>query len=230
MPVHTKKIYGDVTPQSVEDILLAELPSNAWLIDETIKYAKQLNDHISILEDLQNVKELIQELTIIRKRELSNNTGERRLLKRALFTNAIIGYGRCFNYTKKGGRNSIDIKIIKKDFPGQNGIKVNDLIRFHKYIIGLRNSFVAHADKSIYETDRAHIEFQYDGSTLNSIFSHYSIKVYSFDEVQLKNFSILTDLLVVKVEEKKSALVDKLKSEIGDSKLIDIGFKIAKKV
>ena len=230
MPVHTKKIYGDVTPKSVEEILLKELPSNAWLIEEDIKYVKQLNSYVSILEDLHNVKELIQELTVIREREVKTNTEERRLLKRALFTNAIIGYARCFNYTKKGGRNPIDIQVIKKDFPKSESIKSNDLIRFHKYIMGLRNSFVAHADKSIYETDRAHIEFEYDGTILNSIFSHYSIKIYSFDEVQLKNFSIMTDLLLAKVEEKKRTLVDKVKNEIGDDSLAKIGYKICRRV
>lgn len=229
MKFRTEKIYGDVTPKTVEEILLNELPSNSWLIDEEIKFVKQLNGYISIKEDLENVEELIAELTEIREREKQNNKEERRLIKRALFTNAIITYARCFNFTKKGGRNSIDIKLIKKDFPTQKEFEVNDLIRFHKYIMELRNTFISHADKNIYETDKAHIEFQYDGETFNSTFSHYSIKVFSLDEVQLKNFSILTNVLLLKVDEKRRLLTDKVKSEIGNDKLLEIGLGISKK-
>jgi len=229
MHIRTEKIFGDVTTKSVEEILLRELPSNSWLIDDEIKYVKQLNGYISTIEDLQNVKELIKELSEIREREVLNNIEERRIIKRALFTNAIVTYARCFNFTKKDGRNSIDIKLIKKDFPEQKDFEVNDLIKFHKYIMELRNTFIAHADKNIYETDRAHIEFEYDGQTLNSIFSHYVIKVFSFDEVQLKNFSILTNVVLLKVEEKRRTIIDKVKNEIGNQKLLEIGLGISKK-
>ncbi|MDF0716546.1 hypothetical protein PY092_10335 [Muricauda sp. 334s03] len=229
MPVRTEKIFGDVTPKSVEEILLKELPKNSWLIDEKIKFVKQLNNYISIIDDLENVKDLIQELVVIREKEVKANKEERRLIKRALFITAIINYARCFNSTKKDGRNSIDIKLIRKDFPKYNDIEVADLLRFHKYIMGLRNTFIAHADRNIYETDRAHIEFEYDGKILNSTFSHYSIKVFSFDEVQLKNFFILTNLLLIKVEEKKRALVDKVKNKVGNRKLLEIGLKLSKK-
>ncbi|AOW18926.1 hypothetical protein LPB03_16355 [Polaribacter vadi] len=229
MKFKTEKIYGDVTPKSVEEILLNKLPSNSWLIDEEIKFVKQLNGYISINEDLENVKELIAELSEIREREKQNNIEERRLIKRALFTNAIVTYARCFNFTKKDGRNSIDITLIKKDFPTQKEFEINDLIRFHKYIMEYRNTFISHADKNIYETDKAHIEFEYDGQTLNSIFSHYSIKVFSFDEVQLKNFSILTNVLLLKVDQKRRLLIEKVKNEIGNEKLLEIGLGISKK-
>jgi hypothetical protein len=228
MRFRTEKIFGDVTPKSIEEILLRELPFNSWLIDEEIKYVKQLNGYISIIEDLQSVKELIKELSEIREREVLNNFEERRLIKRALFTNAIITYARCFNFSKKDGRNSIDIKLIKKDFPKQKDFEVDDLIKFHNYIMELRNTFIAHADKNIYETDRAHVEFEYDGQTLNSIFSHYVIKVFSFDEVQLKNFSILTNVVLLKVEEKRRVIIDKVKNEIGNQKLLEIGLRISK--
>ena len=77
MKFKTEKIYGDVTPKSVEEILLNKLPSNSWLIDEEIKFVKQLNGYISINEDLENVKELIAELSEIREREKQNNIGLR---------------------------------------------------------------------------------------------------------------------------------------------------------
>jgi hypothetical protein len=230
MRFKTERIYGDFKSNSIEEILLNELPANSWLIDEEIKYVKQLNGYISIKEDLENVKELITELTEIREREKLSNKEERRLIKRALFTNAIVTYARCFNFSKKDGRNSIDIKLIKKDFPTQKEFEINDLIRFHKYIMELRNTFISHADKNIYETDKAHIEFEYDGQTLNSIFSHYTIKMFSFDEVQLKNFSILTNVLLIKVDEKRTLLIDKVKNEIGNEKLLKIGLGISKKL
>jgi len=230
MKTRTEKIFGDVTPESVDQILEAKIKENQWLIDEDIKYVKPLNDLISVIVDLDFIEETITELMEIRFRERKTQNEHSKIIKRALFTNAIVTYARCFNHSKTGGRKSINIDILSKHFPKDTNVYRKDLIKFHKYILNLRNRFVAHADKSIYETVKSNIEFEYDGTKLNSGFGFYSVSVYSFDEVQLNNFLILTKALQIILNEKKQKLTEKVKNEIGDEVLLRIGLPIAKKI
>lgn len=212
---------------TIEDMTRKGLESNCWIIDNDIKFVKQLNAYNSILADLNYSKECIIELKNRKDKERENNT--ERIIIKSLFTSSIISYARCFNSSKKDGRISIDFNSIKKYLAKDKGIGFKELFPFHQYLIKLRNKFIAHADKNDYESERLYVEYNYDGEYLNYNFNSYELKMNSFDEIQMKNFLVIIETLLIIVNDKKDILLPKLKEEIGDKKLIGIGIKIAKK-
>lgn len=222
----TNIIKRDNDSGTIDDMTINGLESNCWIIDKKIKYVNPFNGYNSIIADLNHSKECV--LEIKRKKEKEINDKVEQLIIRALFTNSIISYARCFNSTKKEGRISLDFNVSKKYFPTETNIGFNELYSFHKYILKLRNKFIAHADKNDYETEKAYIEFKYDGEYLDYNFNSYEIKMNNFDEIQMENFLILIETLLTITNVKKNILLEKINDEIGNDKLVRIGMKIAK--
>lgn len=216
------------TSEDVQDLLSKALPKNGWFIDENIKYVKHLNDYNSIIEDLEFAKECLQELKKIRILEENTKIKKSENLKRVYFTNSVITYARCFNYTKKDGRISIDKKQFKKNFPDKTDLKPDDLIRFHNYIMDLRNKFVAHADKNVFEAKRTYVQFKYKDQYLHSTFANLSVTMFNFDQTQLSNFMVLLDYSIISLKRKTDTLIKKVKNEIGNERLLEIASKIFK--
>lgn len=215
--------------ENPEDLLKDALPKNSWLIDESIPYVKHLNDYNSIIEDLEFAKECLIELKKMRLLEENTKIQNSNTLKRAYFTNSVITYARCFNSSKKDGRISINKNQFRRNFPDNVNVKAEDLVEFHNYIMDLRNKFIAHADKSIFETIRVYIQFENEGEYLHSTFANLSIAMFNFDETQLSNFMVLIDYAIITLKEKSQILTQKIKDEIGDNKLLEVGIKILKK-
>lgn len=228
MIYNSKKIYGNREPKTVQDLINEALPEYGWLIDEEINYVNHLNGYNSIIEDLEFAKDCLSELSKIRIDERKTGNPKSRLIKRAFFTNSIITYARCFNYTKKNGRISISHNEFKKEFPENVNITADDLINFHNYIMDLRNKFIAHADQNVFETNRAYIEFKFEDMYLKSTFANLSVSMFSFDETQLINFMKLIEFLMINLENKKKLLTEKVKNEIGNEKLLGLASKIVK--
>ncbi len=211
-----------------EDILKEALPKNSWLIDESILHVKHLNDYNSIIEDLEFAKECLIELKKMRMLEENTEIENSNILKRAYFTNSVITYARCFNYTKQGGRISINKKQFKKNFPNNEKITANDLVKFHDYIMDLRNKFIAHADKSIFEKNRVYIQFEAEGENLHSTFANLSVAMFNFEQTQLSNFMVLVDYTIINLRDKSKTLTQKVKDQIGDDKLLEVAMKTLK--
>ncbi|MCH4824645.1 hypothetical protein ML462_15835 [Gramella lutea] len=211
-----------------EDILKEALPKNSWLIDESIPHVKHLNDYNSIIEDLKFARECLIELKKMRVLEENTEIENSTTLKRVYFTNSVITYARCFNSTKQGGRISINKKQFKKNFPNNERVSAKDLVKFHEYIMDLRNKFIAHADNSIFETKRIYIQFELEGENLHSTFANLSVAMFNFDQTQLSNFMVLIDYAIINLSEKSKILTQKVKDQIGDDKLLEVAIKTLK--
>ncbi|PQJ71919.1 hypothetical protein [Polaribacter butkevichii] len=221
----------EVNQSKIETLAHEELESNSWIIDKEYKYLKNLNFYISIISDLEYVINCISELQIIREKE-KHQKEERILIKRSLFISVITTYGRCFTCTKKNGRIWLNKNLITEYFPKNSDINSKDLIKFHEYIMNLRHKYIAHADENNFESTRAYIEFEFDYKSfiLNSKIKNFTAGMYNFDETQMSNFKIISNCFLAIVEIKKSELVEKLKNEIGNEKLKQIGIPIAKRL
>ena len=67
--------------------------------------------------------------------------------------------------------------------------------------------------KTFSKEKKTYIEFNFEIEImfLNSTFKTASVSMYNFDEVQLNNFSLLTEYLIIISEEKKKVLIEKSK-------------------
>ena len=64
---------------------------------------------------------------------------------------------------------------------------------------------------------------------LTSEFKSYTGAMYNFDEIQMKNFKIITRIFNMIINDKIKVANDKLKAEIGNKKLMEIGLPLAQK-
>jgi|GEM_PF-2898924 len=94
----------------------------------------------SFKQDLRESKEVIEFIKVaLPKRELSE------LIISSLFNSAVIKYGRCFSFVNSGRKK----KLLKENVFKQAEQKH---IKVHQEIIDMRNDFIAHAQKSQYES------------------------------------------------------------------------------
>ncbi len=211
---------------TLEKILKESLPNNCWKIDDRIKFVKQYESYCSIKDELEYINTLISKLTDYRVKEhdlIKSKTDSDFWLKKSLFQSVIIGYTRCFNSTNKNGRISINEDFIRKKFPENPNISLQNAIKFHRWLLTIRNKYIAHADESEFEKTIGFIEFSYDGKILESKFSHVSVGLYSFNEDEITNLIILTSWLLKQVREKQKVLLKKVKNELTDEGLMRIG-------
>ena len=217
---------GEIKSKNIDEILKKKLPENSWLIEGDYKSLKKLNSYNSIVSDLNYVKNCISELEILNILEKNNHIK----IKSLLFS-SVTTYIRCFNERKKEGRHKFDISTIKKYFPKGEKINTDGMLYFHNYLFNLRNKFIGHADFNKFEKESVFIEFSFDFNEgfLHSDFKTISASMFSFDKIQLNNFSVLTEYMLIVAEEEIKKSINKLQKEIGDSKLQEIGLKILNK-
>lgn len=210
-------------------IIIEKLPKNAMILNDKMELVKQYKSFCSIETELNYLDTVIAKLADIRindNQDQNTDTFDHQyLIKKSLFIAAVISYARCFNSTFKDGRISLKEKFIKKGFPEHPSLSVANTMKFHKKIMELRNSFVAHADKSEYEETVAFIEFSYQNERMNAQFSHITNHIYSFDETEIQNFIVLTAYLLKKTKEKIKQLSDKIADDITEKGLLYLGRK-----
>ena len=211
--------------KNINQLITKRLPNNTWVIGSEYKSLKKLNSFNSIANDLNYVKDCIEELYSDIKTKKFNDT-----VIRSLLFGSITTYVRCFNSRKKDGRLKLEISTIKKYFPKNEKLNTDGMLEFHNYLIKLRNKFIGHADLNEFEIIKSYIEFTYHlkKDILDSQFKVISAGMISFDDIQLNNFKVLTEymLIVCEIEIKKANT--NLRNEIGDLKLKEIGLNITK--
>ena len=211
---------------NLERTLKGKLPQNCWKIDGRLEFTKQYESYCSIENELEYLNTIISKLADFRIEENKTNKFGNDLnfwLKKSLFQSVIISYSRCFNKTNKEGRINLNEKFIKKNFPKHPNISLENTIKFHKWLLDVRNKYVAHADKSEFEKTIGFIEFSYDGRILESGFSHVSAGIYSFNEDEITNLIILNAWLLKQVREKLKVLSNKIVEELTEEGLKRIG-------
>ncbi len=223
-------LRDELEENTLYEKLVKRLPKNTIMLSEKNKLVRQFTSYGSIELELRYLNDIIDKLAAIRIQDIEEQNFDKNdshlVVKKSLFIAAVTSYGRCFNSTKKGGRISMDEQFIINGFPNLPNIpdfpdlSLKEILKFHKRLMNLRNKFVSHADKSIFDQTIPFIEFSFKKNLLKSKFNYISLNLYSFDQAEMTYFIILVGFLQKKVKEKMKLLSDKIVDEITEEGLL----------
>ncbi|MBL3550180.1 hypothetical protein [Chryseobacterium sp. KMC2] len=149
------------------------------------------------------------------------------IVKKSLFISIITTYGKCFNKTNK--RRMLDESFIKKNFP-DDLLDIDSFLKLHKKLINLRNTFIAHSDHNIYESQICYMKFKYNiEEEMLEIEVNYMItETYTFDEDQLELLILICSQLRKNVTEKKNKTTKTIIDSFSKEELQRLGLSTLK--
>lgn len=190
----------DKSNEVIENIRLSNYEFD-YSIDLTDNRIKGYKGYASMTFDLKLVEEFISLLLELKAKVIEENGQNNKinqLTERSLFISSIITYARCFTQTEGRG-----IKLESRDCFGEHQ---TSFIQLHKYLMNIRNEYLAHAGVSNSEKIYATANFNIHEADVSMRLSHEIIGQYGLSSKDLFEFlELIKHLLVIIVSKRDAA-------------------------
>lgn len=229
------KLYNELNETSLNEILDNYIPQNSIILDKD-KIIIQFLSYCSLENDFNFILDAVSTLVNFRLEEREKFHNENKYIdtnltiKRSLFTSIITTYAKCFNSSNVNGRTNLNADFIKKNFQ-EDLLNLNEFLKFHEKIINMRNTYIAHSDKNLFEKDICYMNFNYNNERgfLEIEINYISGGTYNFDEDEFQLLILLCSHLKKNVVEKKTIISDKIIKNYSKEQLIELGLTTIKK-